>query len=138
MSLPAAEIWKSGKCSSKRGKCWIFVGRGAEQKNCGSPIYDFPIRMLRKLSLQRNGVCFERYPGHWNKCRRSSGADRRRKTGELFQAGDDEELTQKVKALWQDRERCENMRRIVKQYILIHWKNTVKNCAGFTRGNKWE
>lgn len=29
------------------------------------------------------------------------------KTGELFQAGDDEELTQKVKALWQDRERCE-------------------------------
>ena len=27
--------------------------------------------------------------------------------GELFQAGDDEELTQKVKALWQDRERCE-------------------------------
>ena len=46
---------KSGKCSSKRGKCWIFVRRGAEQKNCGSPIYDFPIRMLRKLSLQRNG-----------------------------------------------------------------------------------
>ena len=29
------------------------------------------------------------------------------KTGELFQAGDDEELTQKVKALWQDRKRCE-------------------------------
>lgn len=84
-----------------------FIRRGAEQKNCGSPIYDFPIRMLRKLSLQRNGVCFERCPGHWNKCRRSSGADRRRKTGELFQAGDDEELTQKVKALWQDRKRCE-------------------------------
>ena len=36
----------------------FFVRRGAEQKNCGSPIYDFPIRMLRKLSLQRNGVCF--------------------------------------------------------------------------------
>ena len=45
--------------------------------------------------------------------------------GELFQAGDDEELTQKVKALWQDRERCE---KYVENCKTVHFDTLEEYC----------